>query len=170
VDGDDVRMSIYTINESSNNNNNQISFEMHSALEQFNEHRNTLKMTTGSADLDSLIDGIQEGLFYLFYGNNNYAVQDSLVYRFLVNCVLPIKQKHGFESMGVCFNNADYYNSRKTSLSPEKLGVAAKCASIDPKIVFKNLYIHITTIMINSLSIAISIFLTNAKKYKIIIE
>ena len=36
---------------------NQVSFEMHSALEQFNEHRNTLKMTTGSADLDSLIDG-----------------------------------------------------------------------------------------------------------------
>jgi hypothetical protein len=124
--------------------NNQISFEMHSALEQFNEHRNTLKMTTGSADLDSLIDGIQEGLFYLFYGNNsnNRTVQDSLVYRFLVNCVLPIKQKHGFESMGVCFNNVDYYNSKKTSLSPEKLGVAAKCAGIDPKIVFKNLYIH----------------------------
>jgi hypothetical protein len=73
------------------NNNNQFSFEMHSALEQFNEHRNTLKMTTGTADLDSLIDGIQEGLFYLFY-DNNYAVQDSLVYRFLVNCVLPITQ------------------------------------------------------------------------------
>ena len=47
---------------------NQISFEMHSALEHFNEHRNTLKMTTGSAELDSLIDGIQEGMFYLFYG------------------------------------------------------------------------------------------------------
>jgi hypothetical protein len=139
VSGDDIRMSIYTMSEP--NNNNQISFEMYSALEQFNEHRNTLKMTTGSADLDSLIDGIQEGLFYLFYGNN-HAVQNSLIYRFLVNCVLPIKQKHGFESMGVCFNNADYYNSRKTSLSPDKLGVAAKCASIDPKIVFKNLYIH----------------------------
>ena len=50
---------------------NQISFEMHSALEHFNEHRNTLKMTTGSAELDSLIDGIQEGIFYLFYGTTN---------------------------------------------------------------------------------------------------
>jgi RecA/RadA recombinase len=133
-------MSIYAMNEP--NNNNQFSFELHSALEQFNEHRNTLKMTTGSADLDSLIDGIQEGLFYLFYGNN-HSVQDSIMYRFIVNCVLPIKQKHGFESMGVCFNNADYYNnSIKTALSPEKLGVAAKCAGIDPKIVFKNMYIH----------------------------
>ena len=130
-------MSIYTTTS------NQISFEMHSALEQFNEHRNTLKMTTGSADLDSLIDGIQEGVFYLFYGSN-HAVLDAMVYRFLINCVLPTKQKHGFESMGVCFNNADYYsnNSSKLAFSPEKIGVASKCAGIDPKIVFKNLYEH----------------------------
>ena len=119
-----------------------MSFTIHSALEQFNEHRNTLKMTTGSADLDSLIDGIQEGLFYLFYGNN-YAALDALVYTFLVNCVLPIKQRHGFESMAVCLNNTDYYDQRKTAaLNPEKIGVAAKCAGIDPNIVFKNLYVH----------------------------
>ncbi|MFL6471519.1 MAG: hypothetical protein ACJ71H_11795, partial [Nitrososphaeraceae archaeon] len=115
---------------------------MHSALEQFNEHRNTFKMTTGSADLDSLIDGIQEGLFYLFYGNNHVAL-DALVYTFLVNCVLPIKQRHGFESMAICLNNSNYYDQRKTAaLNPEKIGVAAKCAGIDPKIVFKNLFVH----------------------------
>jgi len=114
----------------------------HSALEQFNEHRNTWRMTTGSADLDSLIDGIQEGLLYLFYGNNRLAL-DALVYTFLVNCVLPIKHRHGFESMAVCLNNVDYYDQRKTAaLSPEKIGVAAKCAGIDPKIVFKNMYVH----------------------------
>jgi hypothetical protein len=113
-----------------------------SALEQFNEHRNTLKMTTGSADLDSLIDGIQEGLFYLLYGNNHAAL-DALVYTFLVNCVLPKKQRYGFESMAVCINNTDYYDQRKTAvLNPEKIGIAAKCAGIDPKIVFKNLYVH----------------------------
>jgi Rad51 len=113
-----------------------------SALEQFNDHRNTLKMTTGSADLDSLVDGIQEGLFYLFYGNNQVALE-VLVYTFLVNCVLPIKQRHGFESMAVCLNNTDYYDQRKTAaLNPEKIGVESKCAGIDPKIVFKNLYVH----------------------------
>ena len=134
-------MSLYPIQST------QVSFEMHSALEKFNEHRNTLKMTTGSADLDSIVDSIQEGIFYLFYGNN-HAILDAMVYRFLINCVLPAKQKHGFESMGVCFNNADYYYhhddaARKSSvLSPEKIGVAAKCAGIDPKLVFKNLYIH----------------------------
>ena len=116
---------------------------MQSALERYNEHRTTLKMTTGSAALDSLIDAIQEGIFYMFYGNNS-TVLDAMVYRFLVNCVLPIKQKHGFESMGVFLNNVNYYDySRKTSASvnPEKIGVAAKCSGIDPKIVFKNLYI-----------------------------
>jgi len=116
---------------------------MKSALEHYNEHRTTLKMTTGSANLDSLIDAIQEGMFYLFYGNNS-VVLDAMVYRFLVNCVLPVKEKHGFESMGVFFNNTNYYNySRRTSASvnPERIGVAAKCSGIDPKIVFKNLYI-----------------------------
>jgi RecA/RadA recombinase len=116
---------------------------MQSALEHYNEHKTTLKMTTGSSELDSLIDAIQEGMFYLFYGNN-HMILDAIVYRLLVSCVLPVKQKHGFESMGVFFNNANYYDySRKTSASinPEKIGVAAKCSDIDPKIVFKNLYI-----------------------------
>jgi DNA repair protein RadA len=124
---------------------NQFSFEMQSALEHYNEHKTTLKMTTGSSDLDSLIDAIQEGIFYLFYGNNS-MILDAMVYRFLVNCVLPIKQKHGFESMGIFLNNVtyyDYYSRTKTSapINPEKIGVAAKCSGIDPKVVFKNLYI-----------------------------
>jgi hypothetical protein len=37
-------------------------FEMQSALDHYNEHRTTLKMTTGSADLDSLINAIQDVL------------------------------------------------------------------------------------------------------------
>jgi hypothetical protein len=45
--------------------------------------------------------------------------------------------------MAVCLNNTDYYDQRKTAaLNPEKIGVAAKCAGIDPNIVFKNLYVH----------------------------
>jgi hypothetical protein len=129
---------------------------MQSALEHYNEHRNTLKMTTGSSELDSLIDAIQEGIFYLFYGNN-YVVLDAIVYRLLVNCVLPVKQKHGFESMGVFFNNVNYYDySRKTSASvnPEKIAVAAKCSGIDPKIVFKNLYILTSYDQNHQLSVA----------------
>ena len=39
-------------------------------LEHFNEHGNTLKMKTGSANLESLIDSMEEGRCYLFYGTN----------------------------------------------------------------------------------------------------
>ena len=121
----------------------QFPFEIHSALEHYNQHKTTLKMTTGSSNLDSLIDGMEEGSSYLFYGNNS-VILDAMVYRFLINCVLPIKQKHGFESMGVFLNNVNYYDySRKTSatVNPEKIAVVAKCSGIDPKIVSKNLFI-----------------------------
>jgi hypothetical protein len=115
--------------------------QMQSAFDYFNEHRNTLKMTTGSAELDSLIDSIQEGQFYLFYGKNK-AILEGLVRGFLVNCVLPIRE-HGFESMSVYINNVEYYQPDKSlTLSPEKIAIAAKCAAIEPKIVFKNVFVQ----------------------------
>ena len=116
--------------------------QMQPAFDHFNEHRNTLKMTTGSAELDSLIDSIQEGQFYLFYGTNK-AILDGLVHGFLVNCVLPVRE-HGFESMALYVNNVDYYQQDKSVvLNPEKIAIAAKCAGIEPKIVFKNLFVQI---------------------------
>jgi hypothetical protein len=115
--------------------------QMQSAFDHFNEHRNTLKMTTGSAELDSLIDSIQEGQFYLFYGKNK-AILEGLVHGLLANCVLPVRE-HGFESMAVYVNNVDYYQPDKSLvLSPEKIAIAAKCAAIEPKIVFKNLFVQ----------------------------
>jgi hypothetical protein len=117
---------------------------MQSALDAFNAYQNTLKMSTGSPELDSLIDSIQEGIFYLFYGTDR-IIFDSMVYRLLVQCILPVKCEHGFESMVICFNNSYYNNNRNTRttfLNPEKIGITAKCASIDPKIVFKNLFIQ----------------------------
>jgi Rad51 protein len=115
--------------------------QMQSAFHHFNEHRNTLKMTTGSADLDSLIDNIQEGQFYLFYGKNK-PILDGLVYGLLVNCVLPVRE-HGFESMAIYVNNVDYYQPDKSVvLNPEKMAFAAKCTGIEPKIVFKNLFVQ----------------------------
>ena len=116
--------------------------QMQSALEHFNEFRSALKMTTGSAELDSLIDSIQEGQFYLFYGTHK-AILDGLVHGLLVNCVLPLNE-HGFESMALYVNNVDYYQPDKSVvLSPEKVAIAAKCAGIEPKIVFKNLFVQI---------------------------
>ena len=83
--------------------------EMKSALEHFSSQGTCLKMTTGSGEVDSLIDGIQEGLFHLFHGDS----LDALLHRLLVNCILPVKQ-NGFESMAICFNNTDYYGIKNS--------------------------------------------------------
>jgi hypothetical protein len=113
---------------------------MRSALEHYTNHGNSLKMTTGSGDLDCLVDGIQEGLFYFIYGDN--LPLDALSHRLLVNCILPIKLRHGFESMAICINNTDYYGRDKMILNPEKIANTAKAAGIDPKIVSKNLFVQ----------------------------
>jgi Rad51 protein len=112
---------------------------MQSALEQYNTQGNTLKMSTSSGELDSLIDGIQEGQFYLLYGDSLPLTAFSN--RLLVNCVKS-KKDHGFESMALCVNNTDYYGRGKILLNPENIANAAKAAGIDPKIVSKNLLIQ----------------------------
>jgi hypothetical protein len=99
-------------------------------------------MTTGSANIDSLIDSVQEGQFYLFYSGNKLLLE-GLVHALLVNCVLP-REKHGLESMALYVNNVDYYQADKAKvLSPERIANVAKCAGIEPKIVFKNIFVKI---------------------------
>jgi hypothetical protein len=123
-------------------------------------------MTTGSANLDSLIDSIEEGQCYLFYGSNK-GVLDGLAHRLLVNCVLPVREKHGFESMAMYINNVDYYQPDKSKvLSPEKIANAAKCAGIEPKIVFKNLYVQVAYNQRHQLSVAnqVSDFIESRKQ------
>jgi hypothetical protein len=100
------------------------------------------ELTLNPAELDSLIDSIQDGQFYLFYGKNK-AILEGLIHGLLVNCVLPVREKHGFESVAIYMNNVDYYQPDKSLvLSPEKIAIAAKCAAIEPKIVFKNLFVQ----------------------------
>ena len=121
-------------------------FQMQSGLHLLSQHGNVQKMSTGSAELDSLLDGIQEGSFYLFYSTReNQLILDSLLNRLLVGCILPkTGKKHGFESMALLFNNIDYYTDKNKHqlLNPEKIAVIAKYAGIEPKIVFKNLYVQ----------------------------
>jgi len=127
--------------------------QMQSAFEHFNEYRCMLEMTSGSAELDSLIDGIQEGQFYLFYSANR-TVLEGLVYGLLVNCVRSTKD-HGFESRAVYVNNVDYYQPDKSAvLSPEKIAISAKCARIEPKIIFKNLFVQMAYNQQHQLAVA----------------
>lgn len=126
-------------------------------------------MTTGSADLDSLIDSIEQGQFYLFYGHR--GILDAMVHGFLVNCVLPILE-HGFESMAVYVNNVDYYQPDKSLvLSPEKIAIAAKCARIEPKIVFKNLFVQMAYNQQHQLAVAkqISEFIDSNQDVRLLI-
>jgi hypothetical protein len=106
----------------------------------------TQKMSTGSAEIDSLIDGIQEGSFYLFYSSSeNQLILDSLLYRQLIGCILPrSNKKNGFESIALFFNNIDLSmdKNKYQLLNPEKIAITSKYAGIEPKIVFKNLFVH----------------------------
>jgi hypothetical protein len=79
-----------------------------------NEHRNTLKLTTGSASPDSLIDSIQEG-DYLFYGKDK-AILEGSICGLLVKYVRPIEEEHRFQSMPVYSNNTDYYQLDKSNV------------------------------------------------------
>jgi hypothetical protein len=127
--------------------NDQISaFEMQSALQLLSQHESIQKMSTGSAEIDWLIDGMQESLFYLFYSMpETQTILDSFLNRMLVGCILPKNaKKRGFESMAVFFNNIDYRadKNKHQILNPEKIAVTSKYAEIEPKIVFKNLYVQ----------------------------
>jgi RecA/RadA recombinase len=106
----------------------------------------TQKMSTGSAEIDSLIDGIQESSFYLIYSSNeNQLILDSLLYRQLIGCILPkSKKKNGFESVAIFFNNIDLSadKNKHQLLNPEKIAITSKYAGIEPKIIFKNLFVQ----------------------------
>jgi hypothetical protein len=57
--------------------------------------------------------------------------------------------------MAMYINNVDYYQPDKSKvLSPEKIAIAAKCASIEPKIVFKNLFVQIAYNQRHQLTVA----------------
>jgi Rad51 len=124
----------------------QVYSAMNCALDLLNQYDTIQKMSTGSSELDSLIDGMQEGLFYLFYSTpENQLILDSLLNRLLVGCILSKSgKKHGFESISILFNNIDYYadKNKHQLLNPEKIATVAKYAGIEPKIVFKNLYVQ----------------------------
>ncbi len=110
---------------------------MKTAAEGLDEERNKIKLTTGSGDLDGLVGGIEEGLFYLFYGEQE--ILDALIHRLIVNSILS-REKGGFEARCIYFNNTNYYTGR-TILNPSEIGGLAKRVGIDPEMMFTNVYV-----------------------------
>ena len=132
--------------------------DMKCALDLLDQCGTTQKMSTGSAEIDSLIDGIQESLFYLFYSSReNQLILDSLLYRQLIGCILPkSNKKNGFESVAIFFNNIDFSIDRNKHqlLNPEKIAITAKYAGIEPKIVSKNLLVQTAYNLEHQVSVA----------------
>src|SRR5918999_274239 len=99
--------------------------DMKCALDLLDQSGTLQKMSTGLAEIDSLIDGIQESSFYLFYGSSdNRLILDSLLYRQLIGCILPkSNNKNGFESAALFFNNVDFSvdKNKHQLLNPEKI-------------------------------------------------
>jgi hypothetical protein len=112
-------------------------FFMKTAAEVMKEKIVRSKLSTGSRDLDSLIDGIERGQFYLFYSHNQ-SILNTIIHRILVNSLLP-DEKGGFNSHAVYLNICNYH-SQKTILNPSLLSSIAKRVRLEPKIVFKNIY------------------------------
>ena len=83
--------------------------DMKCALDLLDQYDTLRKMSTGSAEIDSLIDGVQEGSFYLFYSSHeNQLILDSFLYRQLIGCILPKStKKNGLESAAIFLNNID---------------------------------------------------------------
>jgi hypothetical protein len=107
------------------------------ALEFFEDGVGRPRLTTGHGDLDALISGIEQGAFYLFYGDND--VLGLLAHKLLVNAVLPVEEG-GFDGEAVYFNHTNYYTGR-TILDPSTLGEISKHAGIDPRVVFGRVHV-----------------------------
>ena len=84
-----------------------MSGEFKSGLNVLKDRSNMLRLTTGNADLDSLLGGgVETGRFYLFYGDNKSGI-DFLIHQLLVNCLSP-KEKYGFDGKSVYSNCGNY--------------------------------------------------------------
>jgi len=112
--------------------------EFTNALEAMNLKLAAPKLTTGDADLDSLIGGgIELGRFYLFYGDEESGV-DRIMHNLLVNALLP-PDRFGFGGKSVYLNCGNYKYER-TMLDTNLLCCLSKSAKLDPAEALDSIY------------------------------
>lgn len=100
---------------------------------------NNQRLTTGNADLDSLIGGgIERGLFYLFYGDEESGV-DTLIHRILVNSLLP-SDKLGWDGKCV-YMYCGNYRREKITLDTRLLTYMLKAEKMDPAAALDDIYV-----------------------------
>ncbi len=108
---------------------------MKTAAEAFREEANRQRLTTGSEELDALTDGVRQGQFHLFYGDDEEAL-DLLIHRILVNCTLPTER--GGLAAKALYLNLRNNHQEKTILDRDRLSLLAKHVGIDPSAAFES--------------------------------
>lgn len=109
-----------------------------SGLEILSERIGVSRMTTGNADLDSLLGGgIEPGRFYLFFGDGESGV-DRLIHRLLVNAILP-PERYGLDGRCVYVNCGNYRDER-TMLDTALLCRLIKAERLDPESALDSIY------------------------------
>jgi RecA/RadA recombinase len=113
--------------------------EFKNASEVLEEKLSHPRLSTGSADLDSLIGGgIEKGLSYLFYGDEESGV-DLLIHRIVVNSLLPTER---FGLGGKCaYIYCGNYRREKTMLDTRLLTYLIKAERMDPMKALDNIYV-----------------------------
>ncbi|MBS7653454.1 MAG: hypothetical protein QXF21_05055 [Thermoproteota archaeon] len=107
--------------------------------EAFEEKLTLPRLTTGNADLDSLIGGgIEQGLFYLFYGDEESGV-DLLIHQILVNSLLP-REKSGLGGKSIYIYCGNYRRER-TMLDTRALTYLVKAENMDPTKALDKIYV-----------------------------
>jgi len=106
-----------------------LTIELKRGIDLLNERSSMARLTTGNADLDSLLGGgIEPGHFYLFYGSEDSGV-DLLIHRLMVNCLLP-EEKYGFA--GKClYSNCGNYRLERTMFDAQLLTFLIKAAGLN---------------------------------------
>ena len=116
-----------------------MSVEFRRGLDVLKERSEIPRLTTGNADLDSLLGGgIEPGHFYLFYGDEKSGV-DLLIHQILVNCLLP-REKYGFDGRAV-YSNCGNYREEKTILNSNLLTFLIKAVKLDPGKALEDIYV-----------------------------
>lgn len=112
--------------------------EFTKCLEILYKRQATPRMTTGNADLDSLLGGgVEPGQFYLFYGDKKSGV-DQLIHQVIVNSLLPT-EKFGFNGKSV-YANCGNYRQERTMLDTSLLCFLVKAVKLDPAKALDDIY------------------------------
>lgn len=95
------------------------------------------RISTGSRALDSLIGGLEPGLFYLFYGGGDEELVDRLLHRLVFEAVRPSGGEPGQAVYVVCGN----YRRSRSILDMDFLVSLAVEAGLDPEHVVPGIHV-----------------------------